>query len=87
VVLLTLFVTFVLTVGLALVVLLTVAAPTLRARGSRHMARIDVWAHRADVASKRALTTGRERVEERMRERLEAHRARSREDRETVHQH
>ena len=82
-VLLTLFVTFVLTVGLALVVLLSVAAPILRARGSRLMARIDAWAHRADVASRRALVV----AQEKWRERLEAHRAGRAEERETVHQH
>lgn len=43
----TLFVTFALTVGLAAVVLLTVAAPALRRRGSRSIARIDAWADRA----------------------------------------
>ena len=42
----TLLVTFAVTVGLALVVLLSVAAPTLRRRGSRTMARIDATAER-----------------------------------------
>ncbi|MEW1956057.1 hypothetical protein [Kineococcus sp. NPDC059986] len=42
----TLLVTFAVTVGLAVVVLLTVAAPSLRRRGSRTMARLDAWAER-----------------------------------------
>ncbi|MEZ0163910.1 hypothetical protein AB2L27_03905 [Kineococcus sp. LSe6-4] len=45
-VLTTLLVTFAVTVGLAVVVLLTVAAPSLRRRGSRTMARIDAGAAR-----------------------------------------
>ena len=43
----TLLVTFVLTVGLAAAVLLTVAAPAMRRRGSRLIARVDTWAGRA----------------------------------------
>jgi hypothetical protein len=42
----TLLVTFAVTVALALVVLLSVAAPPLRQRGSRSIARLDAWAAR-----------------------------------------
>jgi len=42
----TLLVTFGVTVALALVVLLSVAAKPMRARGSRFIARLDAWAAR-----------------------------------------
>ncbi|MCI2240217.1 hypothetical protein MO973_46300 [Paenibacillus sp. TRM 82003] len=84
VVLTTLIVTFVLVVGLAVAVLLSVAAPPMRARGSRLVARLDAlaarWApvalraaHRARVRAER---TGR-RAAHQLAQRLAAHRARS----------
>ncbi|GAA0324873.1 hypothetical protein [Kineococcus aurantiacus] len=66
----TLLVTFALTVGLALVVLLSVAAPTLRRRGSRTMARIDAAAERALPV----LRHHRDRAAAQLADRLEAQR-------------
>ncbi|WP_432511726.1 hypothetical protein [Kineococcus sp. SYSU DK001] len=66
----TLLVTFALTVGLALVVLLSVAAPTLRRRGSRFMARVDAAAERVLPV----LRHHRERAARQLAERLEAQR-------------
>jgi hypothetical protein len=66
----TLFVTFALTVGLAAAVLLSVAAPPMRRRGSRLIARIDAWAGRVIPVVRQH----RARVAARVAERLEAQR-------------
>ncbi|PRY18614.1 hypothetical protein [Kineococcus rhizosphaerae] len=66
----TLLVTFAVTVGLALVVLLSVAAPTLRRRGSRTMARIDATAERLLPV----LRHHRDRAAAQLAQRLEAQR-------------
>lgn len=73
VVLTTLFVTFAVTVGLALTVLYSVAGPPLRARGSRLIAAVDRALHRVALL---------------VRERVSAHReASARDEPETAHSH
>lgn len=76
----TLLVTFALTVGLALVVLLSVAAPTMRRRRSRLIARVDAWAGRVLPVVRHH----RERVAVRVAERLEAQRRHQGEERRTA---
>ncbi|WP_432488919.1 hypothetical protein [Kineococcus sp. SYSU DK018] len=78
----TLIVTFVLVVGLAASVLLSVAAPPLRARGSRFVARLDALAARWAPVVLRAAHHGRDRarrtaehVAQHAAQRLAAHRA------------
>lgn len=79
----TLLVTFVVTVGLAVVVLLTVAAPSLRRRGSRTMVRIDAWAerllpvlrHHRDRLAELARTRVADRLEAQRRGARDEHRA------------
>ena len=78
----TLLVTFLLVVGLALVVLLTVAAPALRSRGSRTMHRIDDWAGRALPV----LHRHRDKARTALAGAVEARRGAG-EDRETAQQH
>jgi peptidoglycan/LPS O-acetylase OafA/YrhL len=79
-VLTTLLVTFALTVGLALVVLLTVAAPAMRRRGSRLIARIDAWAARVLPVVRHH----RERAARQLAARLEAQRRARGEEHRTV---
>lgn len=78
----TLFVTFLLVVGLALVVLLTVAAPSMRRRGSRTMHRIDAGAGRLLPV----LHRHRDRARTAVVGAVQARRGAG-EDRETAHQH
>lgn len=66
----TLIVTFACVVGLAAAVLLSVAAPPMRARGSRLIARLDAWAGRALPVVRHH----RVRVAARVAQRLEAQR-------------
>jgi peptidoglycan/LPS O-acetylase OafA/YrhL len=79
-VLTTLLVTFALTVGLALVVLLAVAAPPMRRRGSRLIARIDAWAGRLLPV----VHHHRDRAARQLAARLEAQRSARAEDRRTA---
>ncbi|WP_432529058.1 hypothetical protein [Kineococcus auxinigenes] len=75
----TLIVTFFLVVGLALAVLLSVAAPPMRARGSRLQARLDALAARWTPVLLRAAARARARARahaEHLAHRLAAHRAR-----------
>ncbi|WP_432496516.1 hypothetical protein [Kineococcus gypseus] len=62
-VLTTLIVTFSLVVGLALAVLLSVAAPPMRARGSRLVARLDALAERWGPVAARSAARARERAQ------------------------
>ncbi len=76
----TLLVTFALTVGLAVVVLLSVAAPSLRRRGSRTMARIDAGAERLLPVLRHHRDRLAAEVRARASERLEAPRRGTREE-------
>ncbi|NAZ85558.1 hypothetical protein [Kineococcus indalonis] len=83
-VLTTLIVTFVLVVGLALAVLLSVAAPPMRARGSRLVARLDALAERWAPLLVRAARRARlraARAAEHLGQRVATHRAGSAEER------
>ncbi|MGI4895615.1 MAG: hypothetical protein ACRYF3_10940 [Janthinobacterium lividum] len=84
---LTLVVTFAVVVGLAVLILLSVAAPPMRKRGSRLIARLDAWAGRALPVVRHQRDRARARVEEAVAERLEAHRQASADKRGTVQQH
>ena len=78
VVMTTLIVTFVLVVGLALAVLLSVAAPPMRARGSRLVARLDALAERWTPVLLRSAHRARLRAArgvEQLGHRVTAHRA------------
>lgn len=70
----TLIVTFACVVGLAVVVLLSVAAPPMRRRGSRLIARLDAWAGRAVPVVRHHREKVAARVADRLAERLEVQR-------------
>ena len=80
----TLLVTYALTVGLAVVVLLSVAAPSLRRRGSRTMARIDAWADRLLPVLRHHRDRLAAQVRTRVADRLEAQRRGARDEHRTV---
>ncbi|WP_432565551.1 hypothetical protein [Kineococcus sp. SYSU DK003] len=76
----TLLVTFALVVGLALAVLLSVAAPPMRRRGSRLIARLDAWAGRVVPVVRHH----RERAARQIADRLEAQRRSAGDERRTA---
>ena len=82
-VVMTLVVTFALVVGLALAVLLSVAAPPMRKRGSRLIARLDAWAGRTLPVLRRH----RAAVAQAVGERLAAQRRAAGEEQRTAHLH
>ena len=80
----TMLVTFACTVGLALVVLLSVAAAPMRRRGSRLIDRLDTWADRFLPLVHAWRERAARALEARVRERLDASRTPAGEERGTA---